>query len=63
MIHETPTNMRWHLYGRSFKVVAIADNAEEANAYMESHEGASVLAVTGPLVIIADKADEGEPIK
>jgi hypothetical protein len=62
VIHQTATNMHWHLYGRSFRVIAIADNADEANAFMARIPGASVLAVDGPLVIIADKEDEGRKL-
>jgi hypothetical protein len=62
MIVETATNMHWHLYGRAFRVVAIADNDKEANEFMERTPGASVLAVNGPLVIMADKDDEGRPL-
>jgi hypothetical protein len=63
MLMETATNMHWHYMGRAFRVIAIADNDKEANAYMERNEGASVLAVNGPLVIMADKSDEGRELK
>jgi hypothetical protein len=59
MIVKTAANMHWHVFGRAVRVIAIADNDKEANEFMERTPGASVIAVNGPLVIMADKADEG----
>lgn len=47
------------VYGRLFKVMAIADNDDEANAFMEANPGASCIAVQGGMVYIADKNDKG----
>lgn len=56
----TETNLYLRVSGKNIKVTAVADNADEANAHMLQHENASVLAVVGSLVIMADKNDEGE---
>lgn len=57
---------RYTLYGRSFIVLAefpdTDDGTRDANAYMEAHPGASVLAVVGGRVILADKDDAGVPV-
>jgi hypothetical protein len=62
IVDTTGSSLYWHLYGRAFKVVAIADTDEAANVHMERTPGASVLACYGPLVIMADKNDEGRPL-
>lgn len=52
--------------GRRFRVLATFPDDPEgeraANAYMQEHDGASVLAVVGGRVILADKNDKGIPI-
>jgi hypothetical protein len=51
-----------HVYGRAFKVLAIATTDEAANVHMERTHGLSVIDSYGPLVIMADKNDEGEAL-
>jgi hypothetical protein len=61
MIQDTTgTNLYLRIWGKNIKVTAIADNAKEANDHMLDHDGCSVLAVVGELVIMADKDDLGE---
>lgn len=52
---------RFTLFDRSFAVLAEFPeaDADQANAYMESHPGACVLAVADGRIIIADKSDKG----
>lgn len=45
--------------GKALRVLAIADNDKEANAYMERHDEAAVIAEFGPLILMADKYDKG----
>lgn len=61
MIQDTTgTNLYLRIWGKLIKVTAIADDDKAANAHMATHEGCSVLAVVGALVIMADKDDLGE---
>ena len=46
--------------GKSLRIIAIADNDAEANAYMERHDSASCVACFGPFVLMADKYDNGQ---
>lgn len=48
--------------GKALKVIAISDNDDEANAFMARNDGAAVVAIFGPLVLMADKYDNGIPI-
>jgi FPC/CPF motif-containing protein YcgG len=41
--------------GKRFQLMAVADNADEANQYMERHDDAAVIADFGPLVFMANK--------
>lgn len=57
----------WRTLGRAFRVLAVSDNDDEANAYMERNPVAAVISVIGKeggprLVVIADKWDEGVKI-
>lgn len=44
-----------HSMGKRFQLMAVADNADEANQYMERHDDAAVIADFGPLVFMANK--------
>ena len=44
---------------KALRVTAIFDNDREANEHMAKHSEAAVVACVGPLVLIADKYDQG----
>lgn len=46
-------------YGRWFVVLAVFDNDDAANAYMERSERAAALVTHGKFVFLADKRDMG----
>lgn len=48
-------------YGLWFRVLAVFDNDDKANAYMSQHDNAAALVTHGDFVFIADKADAGHP--
>jgi hypothetical protein len=45
--------------GKIIRVTAIFDNDAEANAHMAKHSEAACVAVSGSLVMLADKYDPG----
>lgn len=45
--------------GKVLKVTAIALNTEIANAYMEKHQEAAMVAEVGDLILLADQYDPG----
>ena len=56
IVKATPNeNVEIHSMGKRFAIMAIADNDDEANAYMATHDRAAVIACFGPLVIMANK--------
>jgi hypothetical protein len=48
--------------GKALRVLAVFDNDAAANAYMEKHDEAAVVACFGPLILLADKHDHGTKI-
>lgn len=46
---------------KRLKIIAIADDVESANSYMEKHDNAAVIACFGPFILMADKYDKGIP--
>lgn len=46
--------------GKNIRVVAIADNDDEANKFMERNRDTGVIACFGPLVFIAELNDRGQ---
>lgn len=48
-----------HTMGRAFRVNAVFDKTDKANAYLESHPGQGVIAVYGFLIFIATNDDPG----
>ena len=54
------------LMGRRFRVLTTFPDTDagtdDANEYMQSHPGASVLAVANGRVVLADKNDKGVPV-
>lgn len=61
-LDTTETSLYFHVMGRAVKVVALADTDNAANAHMTATPGASVIHCHSGLVIMADKADEGERV-
>ena len=64
MIHQmTDTE---HLYvrsmGKALRLMAIADTDDDANRYMMRNDRAAVVACFGPLILMADKHDNGTAI-
>ena len=57
--HDIPTVR--HM-GRRFRVLALARNNAEANAFMAVTPGAAVLLVAGNGIFIAHRDDAGEPL-
>ena len=49
------------VYGRRFKLLAIASTDHAANEYMKANPHAAVIASKGNTAFIADKRDKGEP--
>lgn len=49
--------------GRLFTVTAMFTSVDEANAYMTENAGACVIATFGNYVVLADKNDEGTPLR
>jgi hypothetical protein len=47
------------IMGRDFRILAVFNTDEDANAFMHEHEGAAVIAVFDDRIYIADKADKG----
>jgi hypothetical protein len=45
--------------GKSFRILAIADNDTDANAYMARNTDAACIATFGPFVFMASKYDAG----
>ena len=48
--------------GKAFRVLAIADNDDDANKFMENNRDTGVISVIGDLVFIADLYDTGVKI-
>jgi len=46
--------------GKSFRIVAIATDNDEANEHMRKHPEAAVIACFGPFIFMADKYDGGQ---
>lgn len=63
----SPFRSTYALMGRSYRVRATfpdSDSGTElANAYMQANPSASVLAVAGGRIILADKDDPGVPVR
>lgn len=51
-----------HRMGLAFRITAIFASNAEANGYMARNEQASVIAVHGGFVLLADKDDQGIPL-
>lgn len=49
------------VYGRSFKLLAIAATDTAANEYMQANKFAAVIASNGNIAFLADKRDKGVP--
>jgi len=64
MSHIAKTEEHLHVYsmGKRFRVLAIFDTDDEANAYCEKHDEAAVIACFGKMVIVANKY-EGREVK
>lgn len=45
--------------GKCLRVTAIFDSTDEANAHMEKHDEQACVAVSGSLVLLADRHDRG----
>jgi hypothetical protein len=48
-----------NIMGREYRVHAVLDTDEEANAYMQANEGSAVIAVQDGRIYIASKNDTG----
>lgn len=59
MILTSEQPLHIHTMGRAFRVRAVFDTTETANAYLESHPGHGVIAVYGSLIFIASNDDPG----
>lgn len=57
MIHRARPSERIMVQsmGKTFRVLAIADNDAEANAYMAREPDAAVMACFGPFILLANK--------
>lgn len=62
LIDTQATSLYFHTFGRAFKVMALANDDGQANAFMERVPGASVIGEHLGLVIIADRSDEGRKL-
>ncbi len=61
MIHKLTDTEHFYIrsMGKALRLVAIADNDDDANRFMMRNDGAAVVACLGPLVLMADKNDNG----
>jgi hypothetical protein len=48
--------------GKALRLMAIADNDDDANRFMMRNDRAAVVACLGPLILMADKHDNGTDI-
>ena len=48
--------------GKLLRITAIAVGDDAANAYMETHDSAAMIAECGPFIFMADKYDPGTKI-
>lgn len=57
MIHTAKAHEHlWlHSMGKRFRVRAIADTVEEANAFMERHSETALIACFGPFNVVANQ--------
>jgi len=57
MSHIAKTDEHLYVYsmGKRFRVLAIFDTDDEANAYCAKHDAAAVIACFGPMVVVASK--------
>jgi len=64
MIHQMTETETLYVrsMGKALRLLAIADNDDDANRYMSRNDRAAVVACFGPLVLMADKHDNGTTI-
>lgn len=62
MIYKSKPGEQLHIYsmGKRLRVIAIANDTDEANRFMAEHDEAAVIACLGPFILLANKYDQGE---
>lgn len=61
MIHKLTDTEHFYIrsMGKALRLVAIADNDDDANRFMMRNDRAAVVACLGPLILMADKHYNG----